>query len=78
MGADIKLEGRVAVVTGVARLIGASVSATDLRGGAAMVVAALGAKGETVVSEVDHIDRGYDRIEEALGALGADIQRIED
>ena len=76
MGADIKLEGRVAVVTGVERLSGAGVSATDLRGGAAMVVAALGAEGETLVSEVDHIDRGYDGIEIALGTLGADIQRV--
>ena len=78
MGADIKLEGRVAVVTGAARLTGAAVSATDLRGGAAMVVAALGAEGETVVSEVEHIDRGYDGMEAALGALGVNIERISD
>jgi len=76
MGADIKLEGRVAVVTGVERLTGASVSATDLRGGAALVVAALGAEGETLVAEVDHIDRGYDCIEVTLRELGADIERI--
>jgi UDP-N-acetylglucosamine 1-carboxyvinyltransferase len=76
MGADIKLEGRVAVVTGVKRLTGASVSATDLRGGAALLVAALGAEGETLISEVDHIDRGYDGIERALQTLGAAIERI--
>ncbi|MCL2842009.1 MAG: UDP-N-acetylglucosamine 1-carboxyvinyltransferase [Oscillospiraceae bacterium] len=76
MGADIKLEGRVAMVTGVDGLTGAGVSATDLRGGAALVVAALGAAGETTVSEIEHIDRGYDNIESALRSLGADIQRI--
>ncbi|MCL2568748.1 MAG: UDP-N-acetylglucosamine 1-carboxyvinyltransferase [Oscillospiraceae bacterium] len=77
MGADIKLEGRVAVVTGVDRLVGTSVSATDLRGGAALVVAALGAEGETLISEVDHIDRGYDDIAATLRTLGADIVYIE-
>jgi len=78
MGADIKLEGRVAVVTGVERLTGAAVSAADLRGGAALVVAALGAAGETVISEAEHIDRGYDGIAETLGALGADVERTDD
>ena len=77
MGADIRLEGRVAVVTGVERLVGASVSATDLRGGAALVVAALGAEGETLISEVDHIDRGYDDIAATLRTLGADIVYID-
>jgi len=77
MGADIKLEGRVAVVTGAERLCGTSVSATDLRGGAALIVAALGAEGETVIAEVEHIDRGYDSIETALRALGADIERVD-
>ena len=75
MGADIKLEGRVAIVTGVKRLTGATVKATDLRGGAALVVAALAAAGETEITEIAHIDRGYDRLEETLSALGADITR---
>ena len=77
MGADIKLEGRVAVVSGVERLGGASVSATDLRGGAALVVAALGAEGETVIAEAEHIDRGYDSLERALWTLGAEIERVD-
>lgn len=77
MGADIKVEGRVAVVCGVPRLYGARVSATDLRGGAALVVAALGAEGESVVSELRHIDRGYQRLEDTLSSLGADIKRAE-
>ena len=75
MGANIKLEGRVAVVSGVKELVGAHVAATDLRGGAALVVAALGAKGETTVSEICHIDRGYDGLESVLSSLGADIIR---
>ena len=78
MGANIKLEGRVAVVSGVRELTGANVSATDLRGGAALVVAALGAKGETVISEISHIDRGYDDFEFVLSSLGADIRRTEE
>ncbi len=77
MGADIKVEGRVAVVCGVPRLYGARVTSTDLRGGAALVVAALGAEGESVVSELKHIDRGYQRLEEILSNLGADIKRVE-
>lgn len=78
MGADIKVEGRVAVVCGVEKLSGARVSATDLRGGAAMVTAALGAEGETVVTGINHIDRGYDCFENMLCLLGADIKRIPD
>lgn len=76
MGADIKTEGRVAVVTGVERLSGANVVAPDLRGGAALCVAAAAAEGETVVSNAELIDRGYDRIENALTALGAKASRI--
>ena len=76
MGADIRLEGKVAMVTGVKSLTGANVSATDLRGGAALVLAALGAEGESQVGEVSHIDRGYDSIEETLGKLGANIIRL--
>lgn len=73
MGADIRTEGRVAMVTGVKALSGAPVSATDLRGGAALVTAALSAEGETVVFDSGHIGRGYDRLEEQLGSLGANI-----
>lgn len=76
MGAKILVKDRVAVVKGVKRLSGASVSAEDLRGGAALCVAALGAEGISVISGVRHIDRGYDKIETALAALGADVRRI--
>ncbi|WP_251613477.1 UDP-N-acetylglucosamine 1-carboxyvinyltransferase [Pumilibacter muris] len=76
MGAKIIVKDRVAVVKGVKRLGGAVVCAEDLRGGAALVTAALGAEGETVISGVRHIDRGYDRIENALAILGADISRV--
>ena len=75
MGADIRVEGRVAVVYGVPRLHGARLRATDLRGGAALIVAALGAEGESVVTDLEHIDRGYDRLEQDLSVLGADIRR---
>ena len=76
MGADIRVEGRVAVVYGVPRLHGAKVQAADLRGGAALVVAALGAEGRTSVSGVHHMDRGYQSLEGDLSALGASIRRI--
>ena len=76
MGADIRVEGRVAVVYGVPRLHGAKVQAADLRGGAALVVAALGAEGRTSVSGVHHMDRGYQSLEGDLTALGASIRRI--
>lgn len=76
MGADIKTEGRVAVVSGVERLSGARVVAPDLRGGAALCVAACAAEGETIISNVHLIDRGYDSIESALASLGAKIERI--
>ena len=75
MGADIRVEGRVAVVYGVPRLHGARVRATDLRGGAALVVAALGAEGQTCVEGLHHIDRGYQCLEGDLSALGARILR---
>ena len=77
MGARIRVSGRVAVVTGVEKLHGAPVRCTDLRGGAALCVAALGAQGETCVSEICHIDRGYEDIARDLTALGADIVRQE-
>ncbi|MBR5245438.1 MAG: UDP-N-acetylglucosamine 1-carboxyvinyltransferase [Clostridia bacterium] len=77
MGADIRVSGRVALVTGVPELRGAPVCCTDLRGGAALVLAALAARGETVVEDIYHIDRGYTAMETRLAALGADIRRVE-
>lgn len=77
MGADIRVEGRVAVVCGVERLQGATVEAPDLRGGAALVVAALGAKGSSKVLGLGHIDRGYSRLEKDLTQLGAEIRRVD-
>ena len=76
MGADIRVEGRVAVVYGVSRLHGATVMASDLRGGAALVVAALGAEGTTTVTGLHHIDRGYQSLEYDLQRLGAQIRRV--
>ena len=71
MGADIRTEGRVAMVSGVKRLHGAPVQCTDLRGGAALVVAALAAEGETEITCLNHLDRGYERIEDSLKMLDA-------
>jgi UDP-N-acetylglucosamine 1-carboxyvinyltransferase len=76
MGADIKLESNTAICTGVAKLTGAPVMATDLRASASLVVAALVAKGDTLVDRIYHIDRGYDHIEEKLTQLGATIRRV--
>ena len=76
MGADIKVEGKVAVVEGVKKLFGANVIATDLRGGAALVLAALAADGETVLSNIKLIDRGYEDIEKQLNSVGAKICRV--
>lgn len=76
MGANIKVEGKVAIVEGVPKLYGAQVQATDLRGGAALVLAALSAEGQTVISEIKHIDRGYESIESNLNLVGANIKRI--
>ena len=73
MGADIRTEGHHAVVRGVPRLSGAPVRAPDIRAGAALVVAALGADGETVVSDAHHIARGYEDLPGKLRALGADV-----
>ncbi|HIZ44376.1 MAG TPA: UDP-N-acetylglucosamine 1-carboxyvinyltransferase [Firmicutes bacterium] len=78
MGADIKVEGNVAVINGVSRLTGADVSAPDLRAGAALVLAGLGAEGYTVVDETKYILRGYERFDEKLRSLGADIEQAED
>lgn len=76
LGAHIKVEGRVAVVEGVERLSGAAVESTDLRGGAALVVAGLAAQGTTQISGLHHLDRGYENIEKNLALLGADIKRV--
>ncbi len=76
MGANIHLEGRTAIVTGPTPLSGAQVMATDLRASASLVLAGLGASGETVVDRVYHLDRGYYRIDEKLRGLGADIERV--
>jgi UDP-N-acetylglucosamine 1-carboxyvinyltransferase len=75
LGADIAIEGHTAQVTGVPRLSGAKVMATDLRASAGLVIAALAAEGETVVDRIYHLDRGYDRMEQRLAALGARIER---
>ncbi len=77
LGADIKTEGRVAIVSGVKKLYGAPITSTDLRGGAALVVAALGAEGTTEITDRGHIDRGYDNIVGVLRSLGADIKRYD-
>ncbi len=76
MGADITVEGRVAVIRGTDRLMGAEVTARDLRGGAALVLAGLVAGGTTVVDDVKHIDRGYQNMEETLRKIGAKITRV--
>jgi len=77
MGAQIKVDGRIAVIEGVRKLTGAPIKATDLRAGAAMVIAGLVAEGKTEVHNVKYIDRGYERFEEKLRNLGADIIRVE-
>ena len=76
MGADIRVEGKVAVVCGVERLHGAALQAADLRGGAALVVAALGAEGRSEITGLHHMDRGYYGLEDTLRGLGADIVRV--
>ncbi|MCL4524445.1 MAG: UDP-N-acetylglucosamine 1-carboxyvinyltransferase [Acidobacteria bacterium] len=76
MGGQIVVEGRRAVVRGPARLSGASVQASDLRASASLVLAALVAEGETIIDRVYHLDRGYERLEQKLGALGARIERV--
>jgi UDP-N-acetylglucosamine 1-carboxyvinyltransferase len=75
LGANIAIDGHVAVVEGVPRLSGATVMATDLRASASLVIAGLAAEGQTVVDRIYHHDRGYDRIEDKLRGLGADIER---
>ena len=78
MGADIEVRGRSAVVRGVDHLVGAPVMATDLRASMSLVLAGLAARGETQVNRVYHLDRGYERLEEKLSAVGADIERVGD
>src|SRR5688500_5280489 len=78
MGAEIEVRGRSAVVRGVDHLVGAPVMATDLRASMSLVLAGLAAKGETEVNRVYHLDRGYERLEEKLQAVGADVERASD
>ncbi|MDO5040017.1 UDP-N-acetylglucosamine 1-carboxyvinyltransferase [Clostridium sp.] len=77
MGANIKVEGRVAIIDGVEKLTGAVVKATDLRAGAAMVIAGLIADGSTEITSIEHIDRGYPHIEDKFRSLGAEIVRVD-
>jgi UDP-N-acetylglucosamine 1-carboxyvinyltransferase len=77
LGAKIQIDGKVALVEGVPQLSGATVMATDLRASASLVIAGLVAEGETVVDRIYHLDRGYDRMELKLRALGADIERVK-
>lgn len=76
LGADIRIDGNTAVVTGVEKLTGATVMATDLRASASLVIAGLVAEGETVVDRIYHLDRGYERLEAKLAALGAEVRRV--
>ncbi|MER2551920.1 MAG: UDP-N-acetylglucosamine 1-carboxyvinyltransferase [Thauera sp.] len=76
LGADIRIDGNTAVVQGVAKLEGAAVMATDLRASASLVVAGLVAEGETTIERIYHLDRGYERLEEKLAALGAKVRRL--
>jgi len=78
MGARIRLGGRSAIVEGPARLLGASVMASDLRASAALALAALAAQGETVIERVYHLDRGYEKMEEKLNRLGASVRRVSE
>lgn len=77
MGAKIKIDGRTAVIDGTKKLTGAQVQATDLRAGAALVLAGLRAQGETEIRNIEHIERGYDHLEDKLTALGAKIEKVE-
>ena len=78
MGANIKIDGHCAIIEGGSKLHGAKVCATDLRGGAAVVMAGLVAEGKTEVSNIYHVERGYDHFEDKLRALGGKITRIEE
>ncbi len=76
MGADIELRGNTAIVGGVTKLKGAQVIATDLRASASLVIAGMTAEGETIIDRVYHLDRGYEKIEQKLASIGANITRI--
>ena len=78
MGADIETEGRTAIVRGPVNLTGAEVMATDLRASMSLVIAGLAAEGETTVRRLYHLDRGYERLEEKLQLVGADVERVGD
>jgi UDP-N-acetylglucosamine 1-carboxyvinyltransferase len=77
LGADIKIDGNTAFVTGREQLDGATVMATDLRASASLVIAGLVAKGETLIERIYHLDRGYEALETKLAALGADVRRVK-
>jgi UDP-N-acetylglucosamine 1-carboxyvinyltransferase len=77
MGADITIDHQTAIVRGMPRLRGAPVMATDLRASVSLIIAGLAAEGETIVNRVYHLDRGFERIEEKLSAVGADIRRVK-
>jgi len=77
LGANIQIDGKVALLEGVEKLSGATVMATDLRASASLVIAGLVAEGETVVDRIYHLDRGYDQMETKLRGLGADIERVK-
>ena len=76
MGAQASVDGKIAVFEGVPELSGAQVRATDLRAGAAMIIAGLAAHGETQIEDIGYIDRGYEKVVEKFSALGADIRRV--
>ena len=78
MGARINAHGSSAIVRGVSRLTGAPVMATDLRASVSLIIAGLAAQGDTVVNRVYHLDRGYERVEQKLAGVGADIERLRD
>ena len=76
MGANVRVKDRMVFIVGKRNLHGAEVVAGDLRGGAALVLAGLAARGKTSISNINYVDRGYERLEEKLSILGADIKRI--
>ena len=77
LGAEVSIDGNHALITGVPQLSGAEVEASDIRAGAGLVLAGLAATGQTQISGVDHIDRGYEYFVEKLQALGAQVERVE-
>ena len=76
MGANITIQGKTAIITGVNKLYAAPVSATDLRAGAALIIAGVAAQGKTEIYNIEHIDRGYENIEQKFRKLGAKIERV--